>query len=159
MSFKKSGVKPKTPPNTSNFKIEKKVYDDPAEHAYAVFLQKFLPWLALEKFRTNTATPTDWSMIEYWLYFSEALVSLYDTEVPEDRVEMATNVGYGIQALYAIGKRYKDSGRTRMLSTDKEDEAIRVALIINDELKVITPDKYLIAVGRHVQRVLTQPQK
>lgn len=144
---------------TPQFLVEKKFYNEPAALENAKLVQTFLPWIALENFRDGSATGADWSMIQYWLYYAEALISLYSTEEPDDRPELAGNVGYGIKSLYAAGQRYNKSKYTVMTMTPAECESIRLSLLIGDTLKDITEERILLVVGRHVQKVLNIPQK
>lgn len=143
----------------SQILVEKKYYDSAIALESARFVQTVLPWISLENFRNNTARDSDWMMLQYWLYYAEAIITLFDYDVPEDRLELATNVGYGIKALYAAGRRYNESNYKIMTMTQEECASIRLGLLIGDALKTITDERRLLIVGKHVQKVLSVPQK
>lgn len=124
------------------------------QHDNAKLVQSMLPRLALEAFRNNVARGPDWLQVQYWLYFGEALVSLYNTGNPEERIEMGTIVGDAIAALYAIGKRYNESKFTVMTATMEETVVINSGLTIMEAYREITDERTLLLVGKHVERVL-----
>ncbi len=133
-------------------------YSDKEKLENAKFIQMILPWVALENFRQCVAKDTDWLQLQYWLYYAEALVSLYQTENPEHRHELAKNVETGIQAVYVAGRYYNASKYTSMVMTVEECHNVQIGLSIGDALKEITDERVLLAVGRHVQRVLSIPE-
>lgn len=116
--------------------------------------QALLPRLALEAFRISVAKDSDWLMLQYWLYYAEALVSLLNTENPADRIEMGVIVGDSIQALYSIARRYNESKYTIMTSTEEEVVVINLGLTIMEAYREVTDERTLLLVGKHVQRVL-----
>lgn len=120
----------------------------------AKLIQSLLPRLALDQFRTNVAKDSDWLMLQYWLYYAEALVSLFTTEVDEHRTLLGVIVGESIQALYAIGRRYNESKFTVMTATEDEIAFITEGLSIMEQYKSITDEKTLLIVGKHIQKVL-----
>lgn len=133
-------------------------FNDKEKLANAKYIQTLLPWIALDNFRQCKAKDTDWMQIQYWLYYAEALVSLYHTEVPEHRTELAKTVECGIQAIYVAGRYYNASKYTSMIMTAEECNNVQIGLLIGDALKEITDEKVLLAVGRHVQKVLSIPE-
>lgn len=116
--------------------------------------QALLPWLALEMFKINKATSADWMMLQFWLYYTEALVSVFITKDAQDRLNMGLDVSEGIAALYAIGRRFNDSGYKTMTATQHEINEICVGLMHNDALKEITEEKMLVAIGKRIQKIL-----
>lgn len=140
--------------------IKNQYFDDPVELNNAKFVQTVLPWIALENFRLGVATDTDWMMLQYWLYYAEGIITLHDFEVAEERIELGTRVAQSLGALFAGGRRYNESAFTVMTLTHDECDLIRDGLLIGSEIAAITDELGLIAVGRHVQRVLTvAPEK
>lgn len=138
--------------------VETKVYQDAKALEAARQFQDILPWMSMENFRDGIATDADWRMLQFWLYYAEALVSLYDYEIAWEKLEQAEWVSEGIAALYAAGRRFNDSGFTKMRMTPMEMEMVREALLVGDAFKAITEPNRLAAVGRHVQRVLNVPR-
>lgn len=120
----------------------------------AKLTQALLPRLALEAFRINRAKSSDWLMLQYWLYYAEALVSLFNTENPTDRIEMGVVVGESIQALYSIGRRYNESKFTVMTATEEDVVVINLGLTIMDAYKEVMDERTLVTIGEHIQRVL-----
>lgn len=120
----------------------------------AKLIQSLEPRLALDSFRTNTAKSTDWLMLQYWLYYAEALVSMFNTEVDEHRLQLGVIVGESIQALYAAGRRYNESKFTIMSATEEEVALITEGISIMEQYKNITDEKTLLIIAKHVQKVL-----
>lgn len=116
--------------------------------------QALLPWLSLDKFKRGVAGSPDWMMLQFWLYYAEALVSVFISEDKQDRIHLAMDVSEAIEALYAIGRRYNASGYKTMTATEHEINEICVGLLVNDSLKEITDEKMLIAVGKRIQKIL-----
>jgi len=153
---KRSRTVPKQ--NNASLLVETKVYQDAKELEAARQFQDILPWISMENFRNGIATDADWRMIQFWLYYAEALVSLYNYEISWERLEQAEWVSEGIAALYAAGRRYNESGYTNMRMSPMECEMVREALLVGDAFKAVTEPNRLAAVGRHVQRILNVPQ-
>jgi hypothetical protein len=130
------------------------------------YVQRVARWQALENFNELRATKVDWGVLQYWLYFTEDLISIFGFEDSETRVELAHRIDDArIEALYVAGRNYKASGYTFMYMTEEERELIRDALLICDELFDLVADLYnnmsdiiYDRIDMHVRKVLSIPE-
>lgn len=120
----------------------------------AKYTQTFMPWLALEALATGRATEQDWALIQYHLYYAEALVSLYRSKIPDDNTEIGFTIGQAIASLYAVGRRYKTIVPKKLAATPDELDYISVGLQNGDAYKEITEEWMLLVVAKHVSKVL-----
>lgn len=155
-------IKPKFP--QEHFAGLKLLGDEVVENLR--FVQRVQRWQALENFREGRATKVDWGVLQYWLYFTEDLISIYDFGDAETRVELAHRIDDArIEALYVAGRNYKASGFTFMYMTKEERDLVRDAFLICDELYDLLEDLYnnmreiiLDRIDEHVRKVLSIPE-
>lgn len=145
-------------PKAQAVKTEIVHYKDPEALAYAQFVQDMQAWLSLENFREQRAVGLDWSMLQYWLYFTDDLIAVHDFETKDIRSELSLQVQDAIESLYAAGRCYEQSGRELMYLTPEERDGIRAALMIRDQLKAMCSDKLLLSIDKHVRKVMSVPQ-
>lgn len=130
------------------------------------FVQRVAKWQALENFRESRATKVDWLLLQYWLYYTEDLISIFDFDDAETRVEIAHRIDDArIEALYLAGRNYKASGFAIMQMNEEECDLIRDALLICDELFDLVGDLYnsmseiiYDRIDSHVRKVLSIPE-
>jgi hypothetical protein len=172
MSTKKKAQKPTITLNVERGgltapKVKREYYSDPEELANKRFVQRVSKWQALENFHELRATDLDWALLQYWLYFTEDLISIFDFGSSDARVELAHQVEDAlIEALYVAGRNYKTSNRTFMYMTQEERDLVRDALLICDELFDLVTEFYNPAqsnqiytrIDKHVCAVLSVPE-
>lgn len=135
-------------------KVTREYYDDPEALADARFTEGFRKWLALEAFHALSATDMDWRMLEYWAYFTQAFVAVYDFGSLEQKAELQEKVELAFQALTNVGQSYNQSKHTFMYMTVEERDDVRDVLLLCDELLAISDDKMLNDVINHLKKIL-----
>jgi hypothetical protein len=172
MSTKKKASKPTITLNIERGgstapKVKREYYSDPEVLADKRFTQRLMKWQALENFRELRATDLDWKMIQYWLYFTEDLISIFDFGDSATRVELAGRIEDAlIDGLYVAGRNYKLSKNTFMYMMQEERDLVRDAFLICDQLFDLVSEFWLPAqsnqiyfrIDKHVRQVLNVPE-
>lgn len=173
MSTKKKAAKPTITlqverGTTMAPKVTREYVSDPEVLENKRFVQRLTKWQALENFREGRANGLDWKMIQYWLYYTEDLVSVFNFGDSATRVELAGQVEDAlIDALYVAGRNYKASNNTFMYMTKEERDLVRTAFLICDELFDLVAElwppaqsnKIYLNIDKHVRSVLSVPEK
>lgn len=172
MSTKKKVQQPTIKLNIENGgstapKVKREYYSDPEVLVYKRYVQRVSKWQALENFRELRASGLDWKMLQYWLYFTEDLISIFDFGDRDVRLEMASRVEDAlIEALYVAGRNYRASDGKFMYMTKEERDLVRDALLLSDELFDLVGELYGVAqsnqiytrIDTHVRKVLSVPE-
>lgn len=172
MSTKKKAPKPTITLNVERGgsmapKVNREYHSDPEVLANKRFVQRLTKWQALENFNELRATELDWALIQYWLYFAEDLIAIFDYDGAATRIELAGQVEDAlIDALYVAGRNYKTSNRKFMYMTPEERDLVRAAFLICDELFNLVGEFYTPAqsntiytrIDKHVRQVLSVPE-
>lgn len=152
MSTKRNSTRSKI---TRTPQIEQVYAANPEDAAYTHYLNDLERWFSLENFRNSKAKAIDWQRLEYWLYFTEAMITQYEVgDTIDDKELIAIIIEDAWNAVQTTAQRFNASGFKIMRMSTEERDAVCEAFLLCDKLKATFTDNELLLVAMHVREIL-----
>lgn len=127
---------------------------DPEELAYEREIADAEKWVCLDNFRLGKAKAIDWQMLQYWLYFTEGLVTQIIAESALEQEELQDTIERAQTAIIESAQVYNFSAFKIMRMDASGRDRVREALLLCDAFKPRFTDKEIEEIAIHVSNVI-----